>query len=128
MLRCGPDGAHMPRPPCYPSQVAPEHDRLASELLSILVSAGYLAPADAAGRFTATADVSSADTQAQLGRLKDTADELASSIVPDLATNVELIWVCMQALPQILTGERSYTAYRAQLQYHLYVSHLELEA
>lgn len=86
------------------SQVAAQHDRLASELLSILVSAGFLGSADAAGRFVATVSVSSAEEVAQRARLKETADELAHTTVPDLASNVKLIWVCMQALPQILTG------------------------
>ncbi len=86
------------------SQVAAEHDRLASELLSILVSAGFLAPAGAPDCFVATASVSSPETAAQLAGLKATADQLATAVVPDLASNVRLIWVCMQALPQILKG------------------------
>ena len=86
------------------SQVAAEHDRLASELISILVSAGFLKPADAAGRFIATVKVSSSEEVAERGRLQETAEELANTIVPDLASNVKLIWVCMQALPRILTG------------------------
>ena len=85
--------------------MASEHDRLASELLAILVSAGFVEPTDAGGRFVATAHFSSADVVGQLGRLKESADELADDVVPDLASNVKLIWVCMQALPQILTGE-----------------------
>ena len=87
------------------------------------MSAGYLNPADAAERFTATVDVSSAETAAQLRRLEETADELASSIVPDLASNVKLVWVCMQALPQILTGERCWMCH--VLQFQLFLSHWE---
>ena len=96
---------------CAPSmmwQVASEHDRLTSELLSVLVSAGFLGPADAAGRFVTTDNVSSPETAAELARLKATSDELASAVVPDLASNVRLIWVCMQAVPEILKGARSF--------------------
>ena len=71
------------------------------------MSAGFLEPADAAERFVATASVSAAAEVAQRARLNETADELAHIIVPDLASNVKLIWVCMQALPQILTGTHS---------------------
>ena len=88
----------------HETQVAPEHDRLASELLSVLVSAGFLEPAGAPERFAATTSVSSPAITAQLAGLKATADELAAFVVPDLASNVRLIWVCMQALPQILRG------------------------
>jgi len=90
------------------------------------VSAGFVKTADTAGRFTATVDVSSAETRAQLGRLQETADELASSIVPDLASNVKLIWACMQALPQILTGKHSQTT--LLLQHQLYLCHLGLQS
>lgn len=84
-------------------QVAPTHDRLASELLAVLVAAGFLST-DAAGVFTATPGVDSPATSAVLQQLPATAERLAADIVPQLRSNILLIWACMEALPRILTG------------------------
>ena len=80
------------------------HGRLALELLSILRAAGYI-ESDAPGSFTATNKLDSPELQAALAGISTQKLSLQRELVPDLATNVELVWVCMQALPDILTGD-----------------------
>lgn len=40
-----------------------------------------------------------------MASLKQTGDLLQSTDAQDLATNVKLVWVCMESLPQILTDK-----------------------
>lgn len=87
--------------------VAPEHARLLSEILSILRAAGWLADAAAAagpGAVVATAVLADAETATGLRDLAETGRELEARVVPDVASNVRLIRVCMEALPEILAG------------------------
>lgn len=84
------------------AQVAPSHDRLASEPLAVLTAAGYIIAAE--GTYTATAAADSPATVAALRQLPDTTARLESDVVAQLKSNIVLIGACMEALPQILTG------------------------
>ena len=81
-----------------------EHRRLASELLSILTSARFLrSQTGPIGQQLVACDEAIASEPA--------ADNLAAAkarleaAAEPLEANIALIWACMQALPQILTGE-----------------------
>ena len=91
-------------------QVAATHDRLASELLAVLTAAGYTT-VHPSGRYIATRAVDSPATAAALRQLGQTAERLASDVVPQLTSNILLIHECMKALPQILTGPLSVAFY-----------------
>ncbi len=93
-----------PKSGCLRLQVAPMHDRLASELLSVLTAAGFVSADAATGVFTATAAVDSPATIAALAALPAAAEQLATEIAPQLKANVLLIEACMKALPRILTS------------------------
>ena len=82
------------------AKVAPTHHHLASEIISILMAAGYLTAT--ADRLSATAAVDVA--AASLEQLETKREQLISGAASAIAANVELIWACMQSLPAILTG------------------------
>ena len=83
------------------AKIAPTHHRLASEIISILTAGGYLTAT--ADQLSATAAVDVA--AASLEQLKAKGEQLKSGAASAIAANVELIWVCMQSLPDILTGK-----------------------
>lgn len=80
------------------------HGRLALELLDILREAGFI-ESELPGSYRAAEKLGSPDVQAALAGISSQKVTLKRELVPDLATNVELVWVCMQALPDILTGD-----------------------
>ena len=89
--------------------VASEHGRLLLELLSALEGAGFVAGSqELPGTYAATHRVGSAETVAALRELEQQKRVLESELVPDLATNVTLVWACTRPLPDILRGTTAY--------------------
>ena len=83
------------------AKAAPTHHRLASEIISILMAAGYLTAT--ADQLSATAAVDVA--AASLEQLETKREQLRRGPASAIAANVELMWACMQLLPEILTGK-----------------------
>lgn len=88
------------------------HARLTLELLDILRAAGFI-KLHAPGSYTATEMLGSSELLASIADISAHKRRLETELVPDLATNVELVWVCMQALPDILTGALQKTPSRS---------------
>lgn len=80
------------------------HGRLALELLDILQAAGFIV-SEAPDSFKAAEKLGSPDMQAAVAGISAQKHSLETELVPDLATNVKLVWECMQALPDIVTGD-----------------------
>ena len=77
----------------------PEHGRLASELLSILTSAGFLRSQNSPnGRQLVACDKATAAFESAAGNLAAAKARLEATAKP-LEANITLIWACMQALP-----------------------------
>ena len=83
---------------------APQHGRLASELLSILASAGFLRSQTSPNGQQLVASDRIAASRAAANSLADAKARLEATAKP-LEANITLIWACMQALPHILAGE-----------------------
>lgn len=79
------------------------HARLTLEILDILMAAGCIRQ-DAPATYAATELLGSPEFQASLAGISTQKSRLETELVPELATNVVLVWACMQALPDILTG------------------------
>lgn len=89
------------------ARVAPEHSRMLSEQLAILEVAGFVTPAPAATEalgLTLSAAGGGPAVAAELTALAETGRTLEAQIAPDVASNMRLIRVCMEALPEILVG------------------------
>ena len=84
-------------------RIDPMHARLTLELLDILQAASFI-ECQAPGSFSATEVLGSSELLASIADIGAHKRRLETEVVPDLAANVELVWVCMQALPDILTG------------------------
>ena len=85
--------------------VSERHSRLLLELLDILEAAGFIAAeGEPPAAYRGTDQLGSGDVRAALGQLAVRKAHLEEELVPDLAANVRLVWVCAQALPDILTG------------------------
>jgi hypothetical protein len=80
------------------------HGRLTLELLDILCAAGFI-QSQAPGSYAGSDLLGSAELLASVADIGAQKNRLETQLVPDLASNVELVWVCMQALPDILTGD-----------------------
>ena len=83
---------------------APQHGRLASELLSILTSAGFLRSQTGPNGQQLVACDKAAASETAADKPVAAKARLEATAKP-LEANITLIWACMQALPQILTGE-----------------------
>ena len=83
------------------AKVAPTHHRLALEIISIVTAAGYLTATADQLVATAAVDVAAATVE----QLESKREQLRSGAASAIAANVELIWACMQSLPDILTGK-----------------------
>jgi hypothetical protein len=85
--------------------VAAEHARLLLEMLAILEAASFIvASQPLLGSYVATPLAGGEATAAAVRQLAAQKARLEAELVPDLATNVALVWVCTRALPDILRG------------------------
>ena len=85
--------------------VSARHSRLLLELLGILGAAGFItASVEPPSTYRGTDQLGRKDLRAALGQLATHKANLENELVPDLATNVRLVWLCARALPDILTG------------------------
>ena len=84
------------------------YSRLLLELLGILESAGFItAMVEPPTAYRSSEALGSGNVREALVRLATGKIHLEAELVPDLATNVKLVWLCAQALPDIMTGALS---------------------
>lgn len=72
---------------------------------AIPILAGFIEPTGSAGEFRATAASDSAETKAAIANLEATGEALAAGSGKEIATNIKLVGVCVEALPGMLTGK-----------------------
>ncbi|KAK9803996.1 hypothetical protein WJX72_011444 [[Myrmecia] bisecta] len=88
--------------------IIPDYHRFIAEALEILQGAGYVTRT-ASGQFEATSEAASESTSADLAQLARTRDALAKGMARDIASNIALVFLCMDHLPLILTGSEKIT-------------------
>lgn len=87
------------------AKIAPEQLPLMSELLGTLQASGYITRQEDFMFHTSPA-ACSLETKAALLRIQDQRVALKERVVPDLASHVELVWLCTRSLAEILSGEK----------------------